>query len=60
MRVEDVAARNINAHNEHQEPLVVLMHIFLRMVEREVHEYAFGGDADGIQDEEGVVPMHVS
>lgn len=60
VRVKDIATWNINAHNEHQEPLVILMHILLRMVEREVHEHAFGGDADGIQHEEGVVPVHVS
>lgn len=60
VRVEDIAPWNINPQNKDQEPLVILMHIFLRMVEREVHEKAFRGDANGIQDEEGVVPNHVS
>ena len=58
--VEDIAAWDINSHNEHQEPLVILVHILLRMIEREVHEHAFGRDSDGIQNEESIVSVQLA
>lgn len=58
--VEDIATWNINSHDEHQEPFVILVHILLCMIEREVHEQAFGRDSDGIQDEECVVPVQLA
>lgn len=51
---------DVNRHNTNHDPFVVHMHILFGRFQAEVHKHALRGNANGVQDEEGVVSVSIS